>query len=128
MAELGRGLPYGGAGYSTPVHMVGIVHLCTCWVYTLGMHLPTHPGYAPPYTPWVYHLPSMVYYRTRHSEQCVRCSSEEALGSRKGITLGGGGLEPLRTSKVLELVGVCAQSYSASLRIKHERLDRTRVS
>ena len=90
--------------------------------YKTGRNREVYAGYMPPILPWVYppthttlgtptHLPTLVY--THHPPRPPRAPSDEALGSKKENSLGGGLPLPLRTLKVLRIKGGSAQSYSA---------------
>jgi len=91
------------------------------WVYT-SLYIPTlyTPGYTP-YTPCTDRTPGPT-------SALVGVPGEEALGSKEVIPMGerlsGAFLLPF----LLRLVGLCAESYSASRVNKVEGSDRRRVS
>jgi len=89
--------------------MVGIVGIppmypgIPWWVYTTLYTV--HPV-----PPWVYHRMSCT---PSTSALATSLPDNEALGSKKEISLGESLSAALRTSKVLRLIGDSAQSYSA---------------
>jgi len=79
------------------------------WYSSLVYTPPCHPGYTTVYT-----------VHTVYHDQGVRCAPlrrEGALGSSPGLIREMRRIEPLRTLKVLHLLGNSAQSYSCSPRI-----------
>ena len=97
------------------MYIAGYTSLGVYSRYTLLPYV--HPGYTtlPPYVHLLYHpgYTTPVYYRSRHSEQCVWVPGEEALGSNLGYSLGERLSGAFRTLRVLELLCPSAQSYSA---------------